>query len=320
MDLKKGVKLDFEVKEALRDGFGRGIVESAEKDEDIVALTADLRGSTRLDKFSERFPERFIEAGICEQNMMSSAAGLSLAGKTPFVCSFAVFNPGRNWEQLRTSVCYSDHNVKLHGSHTGLSVGEDGASHQMLGDIALTRVLPNLVVLAPCDAEEARKVTIASAKMEGPVYIRTGRPEIPVFTSEDLPFRIGESQIFRRGEDVTIVACGNMVFKSLKAAERLESEGISAEVINCSTIKPLDEETVLSSARKTGKVVTAEEHSVIGGLGSAVSELLSREFPVPIRMVGVDDVFGESGPADKLLEKYGLTVEKVFEKCLELTG
>ena len=304
-----------------RDGYGKGLVELGEKDKNIVALCCDLTESTRMEWFREKFPERFIEVGVAEQNMMGIAAGLAKEGKIPFVSSYAVFSPGRNWDQLRVSVCYSESNVKVEGAHAGISVGPDGATHQALEDIAITRCLPNLTVVVPADAVEGEKATIQAGLIKGPFYLRFGREKVPTITTERTPFQIGKAEVFRKGKDVAVVACGVMVFDALVAAEELEKEGIEVMVINNHTIKPIDKKTLVEAAKKTGAVVTAEEHQVMGGMGSAVAEVLSQEFPVPMEFVGIQDRFGESGQPEELMEKFGCTpkdiiqaVKKVLEK------
>ena len=296
-----------------RDGYGEGLVELGEKNQDVVVLTGDLVESTRALPFAEKFPDRFIECGVAEQNMMGIAAGLALSGKIPFVSSYAVFVPGRCWDQLRVSVCYSKANVKVAGAHAGISVGPDGATHQALEDVASVRVLPNIVVVVPCDSIETKKATVALGEHKGPVYFRFAREKTPVITTQESPFKIGRAEIFREGADVTIVACGPLVYQSLVAAAELEKEGISAEVINNHTIKPMDKLTLASSAKKTGAVVTVEEHQINGGLGGAVAEVLAENYPVPMERVGMPDTFGESGSPEELLEKYGMSVKKIKE-------
>lgn len=296
-----------------RDGYGDGVVELGEKNKDVVVLTGDLSASTRANKFQEKFPDRFIECGVAEQNMMGIAAGLALSGKIPFVSSYAVFVPGRCWDQLRVSVCYSKANVKVAGAHSGISVGPDGATHQALEDIATVRVLPNIVVEVPCDSIEAKKTTVAIGEYKGPAYFRFAREKTPVITTEETPFQIGKAEVFKEGTDVSIIACGPLVYQSLIAAKELEKEGITAEVINNHTIKPIDKLTLASSAKKTGAVVTVEEHQINGGLGGAVAETLAESFPVPMERVGMPDSFGESGTPDELLEKYGMSVKKIKE-------
>lgn len=296
---------------ATRDGFGLGLVEAAKKNKNIVVLTADLTESTRCLTFKEKFPERFIQLGVSEQSMAGVAAGLSLAGKVPFMASYAIFSPGRNWEQIRTCIALQNANVKIIGSHAGLNVGPDGATHQMLEDLALTRVLPNLTIFSPCDAIEAKKVTLAAAKIKGPVYIRLAREASPIFTKPTTAFEPGRMEIFRRGKDVTIIATGPLVYEALKAAEILKKHEIEAYVLNCHTIKPLDKETIIEAADETGAIVTVEEHMVAGGLGSVVAEVVVAHHPVPMEFVGVKDKFGESGKPQELLEKYGLTAKHI---------
>ena len=296
-----------------RFGYGEGLVIAGKENPNIVALCADLTDSTRTSVFKKEFLDRFVEVGIGEQNMASLASGMAAVGKVPFISSYAMFSPGRNWEQIRTTICYNNQNVKIAGAHSGVSVGPDGATHQAIEDIAITRVIPNMVVIAPSDAIEAKKATIAAARYKGPVYIRFTREKTPVMTTEDTPFEIGQAEIFREGNDVTIIACGPLVYEALKTAEELAKEGIEAEVINNHTIKPMDKETILQSVQKTGCVVTIEEHQAAGGMGSAVSEILSQNYPVPMEIIGVKDRFGESGEPAELLEKFGLTAENITE-------
>lgn len=303
---------------ALRDGFGEGILEAAREHEHVVALSADLTESNRLDAFREAFPDRFIEVGVAEQHLVGLAAGLAHVGKIPFAASFAVFSPGRSWDQVRVSVCYSKRNVKLYGGHAGITVGKDGATHQALEDIAIMRVLPGMTVLVPADATEMRKATLAAATFSGPVYLRGGRAKLPLVTREEDDFVIGQARIMRRGKDVTIVACGIMVGQALEAARLLSKSGVDAEVINMHTIKPVDEQRLIRSARKTRCVVTAEEHQVHGGLGSAVAEVLSRSEPVPIAFVAVRDTFGESGEPDALLQKYHLLPQDIVNAVMRV--
>ncbi len=289
-----------------RDGYGQAMLELGAKDERVIALTADVAESTRILAFKQQFPKRFIECGVAEQNMMGIAAGLALSGHIPFISSYATFSPGRSWDQLRVSVCYSNANVKIIGAHTGISVGPDGATHQALEDIAMTRVLPGLIVLAPCDVHEARKATLAAAAHQGPVYIRLAREKTPVITTDATPFEIGKAYVVRPGTDVTLIACGPLLAEALFAAEALAKKKISAEVINCPTIKPLDGNTLLQSLKTTGCAVTIEEHQVTGGLFGAVAEWSARTFPVPLEAVGMPDSFGESGEPDELLAAYGM--------------
>jgi len=314
--LKEKPRLKFA---ATRDGFGEGLLEAGKKNKNIVALSADLTESTRCLPFKNKFPERFIQLGVSEQSMASIAAGLALGGKIPFMTSYAVFSPGRNWEQIRTNIALQNTNVKIIGSHAGLNVGADGASHQMLEDIALTRVLPNMTVISPCDSVEAKKATLAAAKIKGPVYIRLSREASPIFTKPLTPFKVGRAEIFLKGKDTTIIATGPIVYEALKAAASLkEKYKLNVQVINCHTIKPLDTKTIITAAKQTGAMVTAEEHMVAGGLGSAVAELLAANYPVPIEFVGVKDSFGESGKPQELLEKYGLTAKYIVVAVLKV--
>ena len=310
-DLTKVVKM------AMRDGYGEGLVAAGKRNPEIVALSADLTESTRTDLFKAAFPDRFLETGISEQNMMGVAAGMAATGKVPFVNSFACFSPGRNWEQLRISVCLSRNNVKIIGGHAGVGNGADGGNQQMFEDIALTRVLPNLTVVIPADYQQAKKMTLAIADYHGPVYMRMTKPKREVVTTGGTPLTIGKAQIFRLGKDVTVFACGAMVYEALAAAEELAGD-IDVEVINVHTVKPLDKETVLKSVSKTGKVVTAEEHSIIGGLGGAIAELLGEELPTKMRRVGMKDRFGESGEPTELLVKFGMTKEAIIAQIKEL--
>lgn len=303
-----------------RNGYGEGLVEAGKRDKNVVVLCGDLTESTRSLEFKEKFPDRFIEAGVAEQNMMGLAAGLALSGKVPFVSTYGVFCPGRNWDQLRISVCYSKANVKLVGAHTGVSVGPDGATHQALEDMAIARCIPNITVIAPCDYEETKKATIEAAKMRGPVYLRFTRGDTPVFTTKNTDFKIGKAETFREGKDVCVIACGPLLYEALKAAKRLEKENVSVKVINNHTIKPIDKNVIIRAAKECGAVVTVEEHQVIGGMGSAVSEVLSENYPVPVEMIGVRDKFGCSGEPKELLEKYELTslfIIKAIKKVLK---
>lgn len=297
--------------EPIRKGFGRGLLEAGKKDENVVAACADLTDSTQMSLFKAEFPERFIEIGVAEQNLVTVGAGMAALGKTPFVSSYAAFSPGRNWEQIRTTICLNDRPVKIVGSHAGISVGPDGATHQMLEDIALMRVLPNMVVVAPGDSVEAEKATLAMAKDKRPAYLRLAREATPVFTTKDTPFEIGKAYVMDAGKDVTIIATGTMTYQALVAAEILYKDGIDAEVIHCPTIKPLDAATILTSAVKTRAIITVEEGQVIGGLGGAVAELLSEHHPTPLVRIGMKDEFGESGKPEELLEKFGLTAKHI---------
>lgn len=301
-----------------REGFGDGIVEIANELSNVVALTADLTESTGLTKFEEKYPERFVQVGVAEQNLAGIAAGMALAGKIPFMTSYGVFSPGRNWDQIRVSICYSNANVKIVGSHGGLATGKDGATHQALEDIALTRVLPNMIVIVPCDYIEAKKATIAAARVNSPVYIRLCREKTPIITNDQPYFEIGKANIIKEGKDITIIGSGPILAEGLKAAEKLNKDGVSCEVINCHTIKPIDSQTIIKSAKKTGKVITIEDHQVTGGLGSAVSELLSENLPTKVHRVGMRDKFGESGSYEELLSKYNMDANSIKEAILEI--
>ncbi|MBI2017997.1 transketolase family protein [Candidatus Daviesbacteria bacterium] len=296
-----------------RNGFGEGLVLAAEENEAVVGLCADLTESTRMQKFAEKFPQRFIEVGVAEQNLATVAAGMALGGKIPFISSYATFSPGRNWEQIRTTICYNDVPVKIIGSHAGVSVGPDGATHQALEDMAMMRALPNMVVISPVDSIEARKATLAIVRLPKPCYMRLSRDKVPVITTNETPFEVGKAEVFNEGTDVTVIATGQMVYRALLAAEELKLHKISVRVINCHTIKPLDREAILQAAEETGAIVTVEEHQVTGGLGGAVAELLSQNFPVPLKIIGVEDRFGESGAPNELLEKFGLTKEAIIK-------
>lgn len=300
------------INEPIRKGFGEALLELGESDKHVVALCADLAESTQMHLFANKFPERFVEIGVAEQNLVTVGSGMASAGKIPFVSSYAAFSPGRNWEQIRTTICLNNRPVKIIGSHGGLYTGADGATHQMLEDYALMRVLPNMVVLAPGDYIEAKKVTLAMAQDPRPNYMRVTREATPVFTNENTPFIIGKAQIFSAGSDVTIISTGAMTYQALMATEKLYKSGIDAELIHSPSIKPLDAVTILSSAKKTKHVITVEEHQINGGLGSAVSELLSEHYPVPIKRMGVKDRFGESGKPNELLEHYGLDEKSII--------
>ena len=293
--------------EPTRYGYAEALLELGRRDDRVVVLDADLSKSTLTSRFAESYSSRFFNIGIAEQNMLGVAGGLALTGKVPFVTTYGVFLAGRAWDQIRTSICYGKLNVKLAGAHGGLSVGPDGATHQALEDIAIMRVLPNMRVVVPCDSPQARLATLTAAKIDGPFYIRLGREPIPVITTVKTKFELGKAQLMRPGTDITIVACGFMVYLSLLAAQKLARQGISCEVINLHTIKPIDRKTLISSAKKTAAMVTAEEHQLSGGMGSAVAEVMAREYPVPIEMVGVRDTFGESGQPWELMRKYRLT-------------
>ncbi len=298
-------------KEPTRAGFGRGLKIAGENNEAVVALCADLTESTQMHYFRDAFPKRFVEIGVAEQNLVTVASGMARAGKIPFTSSYAAFSPGRNWEQIRTTVTLNNQPVKIVGSHAGISVGPDGATHQMLEDIALMRVLPNMVVVAPGDSVEAEKATLAIAENGKPSYIRLAREKTPIFSTEKSPFEIGKAYLLHQGNDVTLLGTGTMSYQLLVAAKRLADQGIHAEVVHVPTIKPLDEETILNSVRKTGRVVTAEEAQVAGGFGSAIAELLSEKLPTPLKRIGIYDRFGESGAPDELLDHFGLTGDKI---------
>lgn len=297
--------------EPIRKGFGRGLLGAGKKWEKVVAACADLTESTQMGLFAKEFPERFIQVGVAEQNLVTVGSGLAAMGKIPFVSSYAAFSPGRNWEQIRTTICLNDQPVKIIGSHAGVSVGPDGATHQMLEDIALMRALPNMVVIAPCDSREAEKATMAMAASERPGYMRLAREATPVITTEATPFKIGEAYVYRPGKDVTIAATGTMTYQAMAAAVILAKDGIHAEVIHVPTIKPLDSSTILQSAAKTRHVVTAEEAQINGGLGGAVAELLGERLPTPMLRIGMKDRFGESGQPEELLKHFGLTADHI---------
>ncbi len=296
---------------ATRDSYGEKLVELGSRYEDIVVLDADLAKSTKTIQFKKEFPERFFDMGVAEQNLIGTAAGLSLAGKVPFASTFAIFATGRAYDQLRNTVCYSRLNVRVVSSHAGLTVGEDGGSHQALEDIALARVLPEMTVIVPADAVETQAVLEYSMEYHGPMYIRLGRPKVPIVCGDDYRFELGKGTILRRGSQAAIIATGITVAMALEAAQLLEAKGLDVEVVNMASIKPLDSELVIDCARKTGAVVTAEEHSIIGGLGSAVAEVLVENQPVPMERVGVRDTFGESGSPKELLDKYGISASHI---------
>lgn len=304
--------------EPIRKGFGRGLLEAGKRDEQVVAACADLTDSTQMSLFKEAFPGRFVEIGVAEQNLVTVGSGLAAMGKIPFVSSYAAFSPGRNWEQIRTTICLNDQPVKIVGSHAGLYTGADGATHQMLEDIALMRVLPNMVVIAPGDSIEAEKATLAMAADKRPGYLRLTREATPVFTTKDTPFQIGKAYVLHEGADITIIATGTMTFKALEAGAILAKDGIKAEIIHCPTIKPLDAMTILHSVRKTKGVVTVEEGQIIGGLGGAIAEFLGEHCPRPLRRIGMKDHFGESGKPQELLEHFGLTAKHIAMAAHEI--
>ncbi len=309
-------------KKPTRDGYGEGLVSAGDQDENVVVLCADLTESTRSDAFAKKFPKRFFQVGVAEQNLAAIAAGLGISGKIPFISSYAVFSPGRNWEQIRTTIAYNDSNVKIAGAHTGVSVGPDGATHQAIEDIATMRVLANMKVFVPCDAMEAKKATVAAAKIWGPIYLRFTREKTPIMTTKETHFSPGVAEIFWQGKkpEVLIIGCGPILHNALLAAKELEEEGIGSVVLNCHTIKPLDEKQIIELAKKYKAIVTVEEHQVAGGLGGAVAECLAKNCPAPIEFIGMQDVYGESGKPTELIEKYGMGVDdikKAIKKVLK---
>jgi len=295
-----------------RDGYGEALLILGESNPDVLVLDADLAKSTRADWFWKKHPDRFFDMGIAEQDMLATAAGMALGGKIPFASTYGVFVAGRAWDQIRTTICYANLNVKIGGAHGGISVGPDGATHQSLEEIALMRVLPNMTLVLPCDSIETRKATLAAAEINGPVYLRFAREATPVFTSEDAPFEIGKAITMREGSDLTIIAAGPIVYEALQAAEQLSQQGVSARVVNMHTLKPLDEQAIIAAANETGAIVTAEEHQVYYGLGGAVAECIVKHNPVPIEMVGIMDTFGESGSPEELAVAYGLTSKEII--------
>jgi transketolase len=303
-----------------RQGYGEGLLQAGEEDKNVVALCADLTESTRTKFFADKFPERFIQMGVAEQNMAAVASGMAAMGKIPFVASYGMFSPGRNWEQIRTTICYNNVNVKIVGAHTGVSVGPDGGTHQAIEDIALTRVIPRMTVLYPCDSIEAKKATLAAAKIKGPVYLRLAREKTPIMTTEDTPFEIGKAQMVWESKDakslnhqVGIVGSGPLLVNALKAAKELEKEGIGVKVLNLSTIKPIDEKSIVKLAKEVKAIVTVEEHQVAAGMGSAVAEVLARKHPTQIEFIGINDEFGQSGAPEELIEHYGMGVSHIKE-------
>lgn len=312
--LAKDFDSDKVVREPNRKGFGIGLKKAGQIDDKVWALSADLTESTQIHLFAEEFPERFVEIGVAEQNLATVGSGIAAMGKVPFISSYAAFSPGRNWEQIRTTITLNDLPVKIIGSHAGVSVGPDGATHQMLEDIALMRAMPNMVVVAPADSVEAEKATLVIAKDHRPTYMRLARSPVPVITTDKTPFSLDKAHVFSVGRDITIVATGTMTYHALIAAEKLYNDGIDAEVIHCPVIKPLDGLTILHSAEKTGAVLTIEEHQITGGLGGAVAEFLGEHHPVPLKRMGIQDRFGESGDPDELIEKFGLTHKHIERK------
>ncbi len=318
--LNKDLKLSAEIFSAeikqkpTRDGYGEGLVKAGENNKNVVALCADLTESTRAEAFSKKFPERFFQVGVAEQNLATIAAGLGVTGKIPFISSYATFSPGRNWEQIRTTIAYNDSNVKVAGHHAGISVGPDGATHQAVEDIATMRVMANMRVIVPCDMIEGRKATLAAAKIVGPFYLRFGREKSPVFTTDATPFMVGRAETLwtTKKPEVAIIGCGSLVYNALLAAKALADEDIDVLVINSHTIKPLDEKTIVAAAKKCGAVVTVEEHQVMGGLGGAVAEVLAKHAPTPMEFIGMQDTFGQSGKPSELYETYGMGVKDII--------
>lgn len=297
----------------MRDGYGKALLKLIGDGKPVVALDADVAKSTRTVWVRDQYPEHFLDMGIAEQDMVGTASGLALGGIIPFASTYGVFLAGRAWDQIRTTVCYNNLNVKLAGAHAGISVGPDGATHQALEDVALMRVLPNMTVVVPCDAVETEKTTLALAEREGPCYIRFGREAVPVITDEDSPFEIGKANVLRDGKDAVLFANGAMVYEGLEAAKQLAGEGIDLMVVNLHTVKPLDQEAVVAAAQKTGRVITAEEHQAAGGMGSAVAECLAQNYPVPMRILGMQDGFGESGAPDELMKRYGFSSDAIYQ-------
>ena len=309
----------------IREGFGTGLLKAGELDTNVVALCADLTESTRVILFKNKFPDRFVQIGVAEQNMASVAAGMALMGKVPFITSYAMFSPGRNWEQIRTTICYNEANVKIAGSHAGVSVGPDGATHQAIEDIAIMRPIANMTVLVPCDMYEAEKATLAAATMQGVVYIRLAREKTPVFTTPNTPFAIGKAIVLWNEPegtkpDVSLIACGSLVHNALLAASQLESEGMKVRLVNNVSVKPMDEMTIIAAAKDAGAVVTVEEHQVAGGMGSAVAEVLAKNCPVPIEFIGVQNSFGQSGEPNELIEYFGMGVSHIVAAAKKVVG
>ncbi len=312
------VKIDYELKKSVRGAFGEALAELGSLNKDIVALDADLSGSTQTSIFAKSFPDRFFDVGIAEQNLMTTALGLSLEGKIPFAATFAVFATGRAYDQIRNSICYQKANVKIIGAHGGITVGEDGASHQALEDISLMRGLPNMMVFVPGDYIQTKKIVEYASKYQGPVYIRLSRMNVPCVFGDDYKFDPNKAVILKEGSDVTLVTCGDVISEVLKAAEILENKGISAEVINTPVIKPLDCGTILNSAKKTNFVITVENHSIIGGLGSAVCECIAESYPTKVHRIGINDTFGQSGTPEELIKFYNLDADSIVKKVIEL--
>jgi transketolase len=315
--LKLNKKLfDADVEQVpIRQGFGEGLLAAGEANKNVVGLCADLTESTKMELFAKKFPERFVEIGVAEQNLAAVASGMAAMGKIPFISSYAMFSPGRNWEQIRTTICYNNRPVKIAGSHAGISVGPDGGTHQAIEDIAITRVIPRMVVISPCDAVEARKATLAAVETGTPVYLRLAREKTPIMTTEKTPFKIGRAEVFweSKAPKAGLIATGALLHKALQAAQELQGEGIEVEVLNLSTVKPLDTEAIVDFAKRVKKLVTVEEHQIRGGMGSAVAELLAQTYPVPMEFVGVDDQFGQSGTPEELIEHYGMGKQGIIE-------
>ncbi|CAN5551430.1 transketolase C-terminal domain-containing protein [soil metagenome] len=311
-------KITYKEKKDTRSGFGAGLLELGQKNENIVALCADLTGSLKMTDFQKQFPERFFQVGIAEANMMGMAAGMTIGGKIPFTGTFANFSTGRVYDQIRQSIAYSDKNVKICASHAGVTLGEDGATHQILEDLGMMKMLPHMTVINPCDFNQTKAATIVIADHVGPVYLRFGRPVVPIFTDADQKFEIGKAIRFIEGNDVSIFATGHLVWEAIKAEAILSERGISAEIINIHTIKPIDVQAILDSVNKTGCAVSAEEHQVNGGLGDSIAQILCRHNPLPLEMVAVNDTFGESGTPEDLMQKYGLSAENIVEKAIKV--
>ena len=326
LDLDEKIISGKAVKKSIRDGFGDGLLEAGKKNPSVVALSADLKESTRVEAFAAEFPERFFEMGVAEQNMASVAAGLGISGKIPFISSYAVFSPGRNWEQIRTTIAYNDSNVKIAGHHAGVSTGPDGATHQAIEDIATMRAMPNMRVFVPCDAIEAKKATMAAAKIWGPVYLRFARNPSAVITTAKTPFVPGKAEVFwdsslsaKKGKkpQVAIFACGPLVYEAILAASALDKEGIGSMVLNVHTIKPLDDKKIIECVKRCGAAVSAEEHNIIGGLGGAISELLAKELPAPMEFIGMKDEFGASGDMESLYDKFNLEAKDIMKAAIQ---
>ena len=320
-NLKLNTKLfDTDVEQLpTRKGFGEGLVIAGDQNKNVVALCADLTESTQMHLFAKKYPERFIQVGVAEQNLVTVASGLAAMGKIPFTSSYAMFSPGRNWEQIRTTIAYNDRPVKIVGSHAGVSVGPDGGTHQAIEDIALMRVLPNMIVLSPCDAIEAKKATIEAAKINKPVYIRLAREKTPIITTEETPFEIGKAQVFfapPMTPQVGIIATGPLIHKAILAAQKFAEKGISVKVLNIASVRPLDFEAIINLAKEAGAIVSVEEHQVVGGFGSSIAEVLVQNFPVPMELIGIHDKFGQSGTPEELIEYYGMGVSSI-EKAIE---